>query len=321
MFFLPLRADFSLSRIPFLTILICLICMLVFYSQVSNRDKITQLTQSFCEQQQDRVFDLILKKVYTRYGQGGCLEFIYRAQSSKDSQQVIADAAKKVTSIANLNASKSQQLALQRLSEKYRDYRNTVPKNLTIELAYEPRSYSFYNMFTATVAHSDYMHILGNLFIFLAFAASVEIALGFLKYLGLYIVLSISTAVSYSVAMSVVSTPLPTIGLSGVVMGMIGTFMFLVPYARIRCFLWVVVFFRIISVPAWILAGWYVGWDIYQLFYGSEQSNINLVAHVSGACFGYLFGFLFCGATKKQIAHEMGRTRRARATRARYANN
>ena len=310
MFFLPLRADFTLSRLPYITILLCIFCVLVFYAQVSNWDKVTRTTQSFCAEQNDRIFDMVLEKIYQQHGEAGCVTFITHIESTQDRAATIAEVAKSMPSIASQGKEKSVQLATKRLSEKHAAFQSRAPANLTTKLAYEPESYKLATMFTATLAHADFMHLFGNLMIFLAFSASVEIALGFFRYLALYIVLAVTTAVSYSIAMSVVASPLPTIGLSGVVMGMIGTFMYLVPYARIKCFIWFFLFYRFITIPAWILAGWYVGWDTYTLLFGEAQSEINLVAHVSGACFGYLFGVLFCAQIKQRISSEMRRTRR-----------
>ena len=53
---------------------------------------------------------------------------------------------------------------------------------------------------------------------------------------------------------------------------------------------------------AWILAAWYVGWDIYSLTHDDGSSHTNFVAHVSGAAIGYLGGFALF-RTRKEWAN------------------
>lgn len=311
MMLLPIQAELGFSRFPGITVLICLICGGVFFAQSSNWHKIEQRSDSFCERQQDRVLDMVFKNTFGVPGKPACLQFVRTASQHQDPDQLIKSAAANSKAFATLTLGQSRALTEKRLLSTFQQYQSAVPENLTSKLAYAPQTYSVLKMFTSTLAHSSWSHILGNLFIFFAFAASVEVALGYGRYLAAYSALTVVTALSYSVVMSVIASPLPTIGLSGIVMGMIGLFIFLVPYAKIRCFLWVVIIFKFISVPAWVLAIWYVGWDIYSLFYQQNESNINFVAHVSGACFGYLFGVVFCRDIKNRINVEMNRATRA----------
>jgi len=319
MFFVPLRVDLTLSRIPFLTILICIVCLSVFYSQYKNWQEINQASIEFCEKSQGRVFDMIVMKTYQVAGRDGCLNFIAEVLQAEDSTIAIKKVADRVPGFSAVEKARSKKLIHERLTKKYQVYESSVVKNFTAELMYWPKSYNIWNMITASVSHSSWSHIIGNLFFFFAFAASIEIALGVWRFTAAYVVLAVSTAVSYSVAMYAYQDALPTLGLSGVVMGMIGLFVYLMPSFNIRCFLWFIVIFRIVTIPAWILACWYIGWDIYNLFTDDNQSNVNFVAHVSGACFGYLFGVLFCRDIKSRVADEMTSYQRSQRRKSRYA--
>ena len=42
-----------------------------------------------------------------------------------------------------------------------------------------------------------------------------------------------------------------------------------------------------------MLAAWYIGGDIYQLFTRDEYGGVNVLAHVTGGIAGYLYGFFF----------------------------
>ncbi len=84
-------------------------------------------------------------------------------------------------------------------------------------------------------------------------------------------------------------------------MGMMALFTFFLPRGNIRCLLWIIVLIRTIAVPAWLLAAWYIGWDVYALFHDAEQSGINVVAHVSGAALGYLAGVAFFRKRRAEV--------------------
>ena len=78
-------------------------------------------------------------------------------------------------------------------------------------------------------------------------------------------------------------------------------FVFFLPRENIRCFVWIVVFFRRFGVPAWLFVGFFFGWDLYYLFSNNTNSNINFAAHMGGAAFGYLMGVAFFRKRRKEF--------------------
>lgn len=152
------------------------------------------------------------------------------------------------------------------------------------------------------------MHIIGNLIFFFAFAAAIETLLGSkLHFIGFMLLVALITDITYSLSILIGSSPpLPSLGLSGVVSGVIGLSGFLMPHARIRTFVWVIIFIlRALPIPAWVLALWFIGWDAYYLMAYSNTGGINLIAHVSGGIAGYLYGFLFLKNRREDIQDEL----------------
>ena len=92
-----------------------------------------------------------------------------------------------------------------------------------------------------------------------------------------------------------------SLGLSGVVMGMIGLNAYLLPSGTIRCYYWFIVIFGSVAVPAWALAIWYIGWDIYNLFANVNTGVVDVMAHVTGGAAGYLYGVAFLRGRRQQI--------------------
>jgi membrane associated rhomboid family serine protease len=104
---------------------------------------------------------------------------------------------------------------------------------------------------------------------------------------------AVSTSLAYSYSVAGTADAVPTLGLSGVVMGMIGFVAVVMPTLGIRCFFWFLLFVRRFSLPSLLLAAWFVGWDIYELHTQDPDSNTNYIAHVSGAATGALIGLVF----------------------------
>jgi membrane associated rhomboid family serine protease len=84
----------------------------------------------------------------------------------------------------------------------------------------------------------------------------------------------------------------------------IALFAYFLPRVKIRCFFWLIVFYRRIGIPAWLLAAWFVGWDVYSQLTGEGDARINLVAHLSGAALGLLLGITLFRA-KRHWAQEL----------------
>ena len=148
-------------------------------------------------------------------------------------------------------------------------------------------------MLSAAVVHGSWFHVIGNLLFFFAFAATLEMLLGGTVFVAVLLALAVLSHSVYSVATLTLANALPTVGLSGVVYGVMALFVFFLPRVRIRCFLWVIIFFKRFSVPAWTLVLAFVGFDVFQLLFTEVNSEINLAAHVGGAAFGYLLGVAF----------------------------
>ena len=317
MLFFPFRVDLNFNRIPLLTILICVVCFYVYIQQGESRKSIKASTAEFCKQAHDRTFWIVIKKVslldssdstkkINELFENECKDVFYNIHTTK-SPELIIDAYINRLDLNAIRGDAINSIYIRgMLEEKYREFRlSGVENDLKTQLIYEPHSYNLVNMITAAFAHGSWDHLLGNLFFFFAFAASIEMILGMLRYVLIFASLAIGTHLSYSLAMVNINEALPTLGLSGVVMGMIGVFVYLMPKTNIRCFLWLIFFVKIVRVPAWLLAAGYIGWDIYSLLFSDIQSGINIISHISGATIGFGLGLLFLVERKEEIEEEI----------------
>ena len=90
---------------------------------------------------------------------------------------------------------------------------------------------------------------------------------------------------------------------------MIGLYAYLLPSGRIRCYYWFIVIFGSIAVPAWALAVWYIGWDVFNLLTNADNGMVDVMAHVTGGAAGYLYGVTFLRRRRREI-QEIGPNRR-----------
>ena len=292
--FFPYRAQITLHRFPIITVLVSLLCIAIYAAQYWNERAIVESTATYCQRQHDPEFRQVLLKLQGGADIGKCMALMFSLYTAKDEKTLIAQLAKKINKspqgLTNVDRQHEYEDALHTAS---RSYRRAIPSNLTWRLWYPPDSWNVLRMLSAAVAHGSWGHLIGNLIFFFAFAATVEALIGSILFFILLVSLALGTHVVYSLVMLGQSNPLPTLGLSGVVMGVIALFTFFLPNVRIRCLLWLFVFIYRFGIPAWLLAAWYIGWDLVAQLVNGHDSGINLIAHLSGAALGFGIGLLF----------------------------
>ena len=294
MFFLPYKLDSDLNRIPFITIFFCLLSIFIFWNQYRQDLGYKNGVEKFCNENIQRNDLILIRKVTHKETGNQCeklFESIRNAPVPEEKLNELALQSDPIGSFANTEDDYSYRLV--RLEELYRQYEYTVPKNLTLELAYDPKDMDLVRMLTSTFSHGDILHLLGNLLFFYLFSSSVEFLFGSLLYFGFILAATVGTSIAYSYSMLGVEDALPTIGLSGVVMASVAAMAVMRPTAKIRCFFWFFIFYKIFRIPALLLAVWFIGWDIYEMNLYGNDSYINYVAHVSGAGIGIVFGAVF----------------------------
>jgi len=179
--------------------------------------------------------------------------------------------------------------------------------NITESLLYYPDTWNPLKMVTSALAHADLSHLFWNMLFFLAFAPALEALIGS-KFRYIWIMLFITFVVGICDSVSVligVTRPLPSLGFSGVVMGMIGLSAFLMPKVRIRVFWWYLFAWKTLYVRAWVLAVFYIGGDAWVMFTAQDYGNIGIVAHVAGGLAGYFYGFYWLKDRREEIKDEL----------------
>ncbi|HEY6352620.1 MAG TPA: rhomboid family intramembrane serine protease [Candidatus Angelobacter sp.] len=131
--------------------------------------------------------------------------------------------------------------------------------------------------------HASWLHLLVNMWGLAIFGDNVEDRLGHLRYLLFYLVCGLGANVTHYLFN--INSPVPSVGASGAIAGVMGAYFVLFPKARVLT--WAFTFF-LIRLPAWLVLGY---WFVLQFLAGAaaamsysphETGGIAVWAHVGG---------------------------------------
>jgi len=278
--FFPYKAQIKLTKVPVITILISLLCIAVFIEQSRNERALFEQTAEYCTAEVAGQIELIADRYLSDLQSWPCeyilLDVYARPRPSEYLNELIHEIDSPYDEV---------------FQEHYDGFSDVALTYVTATLWQERPSWNIGRMLTGSIAHGSWEHLIFNLIFFFAFAATVELLMGPVLFLGACVGLAIGIGCIDTLVHLGAQEVTATLGLSGVVMGMLGLFAFFVPRVKIRFFYWFLIFVGTVGVPAWVVAAWYIGWDMY---YQITQTGgmTNLVAHLAGAALGFGIGFV-----------------------------
>jgi membrane associated rhomboid family serine protease len=150
--------------------------------------------------------------------------------------------------------------------------------------------------------HAGWLHLGGNMLFLWIFGDNVEHRAGPILFLAFYLVAGLVG--SLAEILSSPASPVPSLGASGAISGVLGAYIVLYPANRVTAF----IFRFLLQVPAWVVLGM---WIALQLFNGlavtdaaAEVGGVAYLAHVGGFATGLLAGFLLLRLPDAGAAHE-----------------
>ncbi|HEX8434496.1 rhomboid family intramembrane serine protease [Archangium sp.] len=139
---------------------------------------------------------------------------------------------------------------------------------------------------TSMFLHGSWSHLLGNCLFFWVFGNNVEDSMGRLRFLVFYVVCGLAAAAAQ--VMVDPASPIPMVGASGAISGVMGAYLLLYPRVRVNMLFIFIIIFRIIPLPAWLVLLYWFG---LQVLTGLPQLNqldaeggsgVAVWAHVGG---------------------------------------
>ncbi|MFC1717091.1 rhomboid family intramembrane serine protease [Candidatus Poribacteria bacterium] len=141
--------------------------------------------------------------------------------------------------------------------------------------------YSHYlSLLTYMFLHGGFVHIIGNMLFLNTFGPNLEDFMGHFKFLIFYILCGVVSAIVY--ILPNFNSPIPLVGASGAIAGVMGAHIRALPGTRIVCLL----FFLIrITLPAVAILFPWILLQFYNVGMGG-QSNVAWIAHIGGFFLG-----------------------------------
>ena len=145
---------------------------------------------------------------------------------------------------------------------------------------------------TSMFMHGSWVHLIGNMWFLWLFGNNVEDSTGHLRFLLFYVLAGIAAAAAH--VWTDFGSMIPIVGASGAISGVMGGYLLLYPRVRIQTLFVIVIFLRIIAVPAWIVL---IYWFALQLLSGSMtapgMAGVAFWAHVGGFVAGVVLIKMF----------------------------
>ncbi len=158
---------------------------------------------------------------------------------------------------------------------------------------------------TSMFLHGGFMHIAGNMLYLWIFGNNVEDSMGRGRFLVFYLMTGSVASIAQVLARP--DSPLPTIGASGAIAGVLGAYIVLFPNARVQTLIFLGYFARMAQLPALLVLGF---WFVLQLFNGllafgmMQMGGVAWFAHVGGFVAGLLLVRLFAVGRRQSYSEE-----------------
>jgi len=140
-------------------------------------------------------------------------------------------------------------------------------------------------LLTSMFLHAGFMHLAGNMLFLWIFGDNLEDEMGHVGFLIFYLICGLGAG--YVHVLSGSDSMVPTVGASGAIAGVMGGYLLLFPKAKVDILIIFIIFFRIFTIPAWILlAVWFILQFSGGLTANAHTGGVAYWAHAGGFIVG-----------------------------------
>ncbi|MGQ9426608.1 rhomboid family intramembrane serine protease [Gilvimarinus sp. F26214L] len=173
----------------------------------------------------------------------------------------------------------------------------TLPEQFSLQLG--PNRYcqpgdsaAWYTPLSSMFMHGSWFHILGNMWFLWIFGNNVEDAMGHVRFAVFYVLCGLAAAAAQ--AATDPGSPIPMVGASGAIGGVMGAYILLYPRVHVHMLVILGFFITTVAVPAVLMLGY---WFFLQLISGvsasEEGGGVAFWAHVGGFVAGAILVLVF----------------------------
>jgi len=143
------------------------------------------------------------------------------------------------------------------------------------------------SLVTSMFIHGGFLHILGNMWFFWIYGRGVEDVLGHAKFFFFYMACGLAAGFVHILVNA--NSPVPTVGASGAIAGVMGGYLVKFPRARIVTLVPIFFFITTLDIPAAFLL---LYWFAIQFFSGIGSVGYSNASSGDVAWFAHVGGFL-----------------------------
>lgn len=158
--------------------------------------------------------------------------------------------------------------------------------------------------FASMFLHGGWMHLFGNMWFLYLFGDNVEDAMGHFRFLVFYLLSGLAATAAHIFVNPL--SPIPIVGASGAISGVVGAYFLMFPTARVLTLVPVFFFFDIVLLPAVVFIGL---WFLFQFWSGLLSLA---VPHMGGVAWWAHIGGFVAGLILAPVMRERRRPTRYR---------
>ena len=155
----------------------------------------------------------------------------------------------------------------------------------------------WFTLFSSMFLHGGWMHLGGNMLYLWIFGDNIERVTGAVKFLLFYLVCGLAASAAH--ILFNLNSPIPAVGASGAISGVLGGYLLLFPKNRVR----VLTRGGVAHVPAMLVLGF---WIVLQFINGigsvaqtDETAGVAYMAHIGGFVAGLALVKLFAAGPRR----------------------
>ena len=149
----------------------------------------------------------------------------------------------------------------------------------------------YITLLSSTFMHGGLMHFGGNMLFLWVFGDNIEQKFGKFKYLFIYLGWGVVAGLVH--VFGDASSPIPAVGASGAISGILGAYLVIFPRARILTF---VGYFMMHIQARWFLPFWLILQNLLPYFiggFGASGGGVAFLAHIGGFVIGLATGIVY----------------------------
>jgi membrane associated rhomboid family serine protease len=157
-----------------------------------------------------------------------------------------------------------------------------VPVSETMACVVDPDHNEWFTPLSSMFLHGGWLHLIGNMWFLWLFGNNVEDSMGHVRYVVFYLLSGVAAAAAQTFVNP--TSPIPMVGASGAISGVMGAYVVLYPRVRVHMLIVLGFFITRIAVPAFLMLGY---WFLLQILgglpaLGDEKGGVAFWAHAGG---------------------------------------